>query len=490
MSTLDEHTMQFTPPALKAATTSLSRTSPLCGNSVSGAVIDPVLIPRVLDRTIAKRLNKKGSGAFENPFPDTFHLPVFKDVMKWKMCGSSSKPPKPPKTEAERDKLVPRVDPKVVEANLKLLMPETTAKFTWMGHASYLIQYPDANVNILTDPIWSERCSIVQFAGPKRITRPPVDIDKLPKIDYIFITHNHYDHLDYGTLRKLCSKHNPVICVPIGMKAWFASNASSAFPHYKTNVVEFGWWDSCVFGIGPWWLRVVAVPGQHWTNRTMNVNHELWCGFVVEFVIYRAGEAEMVSMVPKELHGAPKSSNKEGIDTTSSRRWTNVSQLEATRAASGSDESLPPHLQRALIHKKMFSTITTPTFSSSPTTKRIVRWYHTGDTGYNDKVFRQIGDEFSRRGNRIDVCLMPIGAYAPRWFMRSQHMNPEDAVQAHLDVGAKASLSMHWGTFILTDEPIDEPPKFLNRILKERDREMVASDSQFHVLALGETYVV
>lgn len=83
------------------------------------------------------------------------------------------------------------------------------------------------------------------------------------------------------------------------------------------------------------------------------------------------------------------------------------------------------------------------------------RVYHSGDTAYFDG-FRAIG----ARVGRIDTAMLPIGAYEPRWFMRQQHMNPEDAVQAFVDLDATRFVAMHWGTFALTDEPVGEPPLF------------------------------
>jgi L-ascorbate metabolism protein UlaG (beta-lactamase superfamily) len=85
-----------------------------------------------------------------------------------------------------------------------------------------------------------------------------------------------------------------------------------------------------------------------------------------------------------------------------------------------------------------------------------VRVYHAGDTAYFDG-FREIG----RRLPALDAALLPIGAYDPEWFMQAQHMNPEEAVQAWMDLGARLLVAMHWGTFKLTDEPLDEPPRRL-----------------------------
>ena len=106
------------------------------------------------------------------------------------------------------------------------------------------------------------------------------------------------------------------------------------------------------------------------------------------------------------------------------------------------------------------------------------RAYHSGDTAYFSG-FSQIG----ARAGKIDAAMRPIGAYDPRWFMREQHMNPADAVQAFVDLGASRFFAMHWGTFKLTDEPLDEPPALTRKLFAERG---LASDSLV-IPAIGET---
>jgi len=107
-----------------------------------------------------------------------------------------------------------------------------------------------------------------------------------------------------------------------------------------------------------------------------------------------------------------------------------------------------------------------------------IRFYHSGDTAWFDG-FQEIGQRFGR----LTAAMLPIGAYAPRWFMKHQHMNPEDAVRAFQALGAERFVAMHWGTFKLTDEPLDEPPRFLEEIWAAAE----LPEKQRTVCAIGET---
>lgn len=108
-------------------------------------------------------------------------------------------------------------------------------------------------------------------------------------------------------------------------------------------------------------------------------------------------------------------------------------------------------------------------------------WY-SGDTGYNPRQFKEIGNHFPS----IDLALISIGAYAPRWFMKDVHITPEEAVQIHQDIGARQSLAVQWGTFPMTSEPIDEPPKKLSKALGEKN----IDPGLFSIMKIGETRMV
>ncbi len=257
---------------------------------------------------------------------------------------------------------------------------------TWIGHASFLLQL--GGRNILTDPQFSERASPVQFAGPKRAVALPLEIEELPRIDLVLVSHNHSDHLDLDSVKRLAARDDggPLFLVPLGLKAWFAEQGI-------TRVEELDWWQSRTEE----GVRVTLVPVQHWSKRTLwDTNQTLWGGWVME-----AGGLKVI---------------------------------------------------------------------------------HTGDLGYS-KDARDIGE----RLGPFDLALIPIGAYAPRWFMKTMHVDPAEAVQVRADLKASRAVGMHWGTFEhLTDEPLDEPPQELARQRASAGLE----PEDFDVMRIGETRTI
>jgi L-ascorbate metabolism protein UlaG (beta-lactamase superfamily) len=151
-------------------------------------------------------------------------------------------------------------------------------RVTWVNHSTFLIQ--TEGLNILTDPIWSERCSPVSFAGPKRHHAPGIRFQDLPPIDVVLISHNHYDHMDAPTLARLQREHHPRI---------FAGLGNAAF--VKGRAADLDWWQSAELAEG---VRVHAVPAQHFSSRGFaDRDANLWCGYVLETphgAVYFAGD--------------------------------------------------------------------------------------------------------------------------------------------------------------------------------------------------------
>jgi L-ascorbate metabolism protein UlaG (beta-lactamase superfamily) len=222
---------------------------------------------------------------------------------------------------------------------------------TWIGHASFLIQFSD--LNVLIDPNFANWLFLL-----KRIKRAGLRLRDLPRIDLVLLTHAHFDHFHKPTLRKLPAPKIGVLPRGVGD---LARNLGFS------RVIELEWWES--FSQGDW--KVTFTPSKHWGARTLRDSHRGYGGFVLE------------------------------------------------------------HQGRKI--------------------------YHAGDSAYFDG-FAEIGKKL-----RPEIALLPIGAYHPESF-RQVHMGPDEAVQAFKDLRAKFFVPMHYGTFKLSFEAMDEPPRLLREI--------------------------
>ncbi|MDH3205501.1 MAG: MBL fold metallo-hydrolase [Gemmatimonadota bacterium] len=146
-------------------------------------------------------------------------------------------------------------------------------RVTWIGHATYLIQLP--GLNLLTDPVWSERASPVPFAGAKRFSPPGLAFESLPPIHGVLLSHDHYDHLDRPTVRALHRRFGDDLAwyTPLGYRAWFGALG-------VTHIVECDWWDRVEAPTGG--FELTAAPARHWTRRTpWSTNTRLWCSWAI-----------------------------------------------------------------------------------------------------------------------------------------------------------------------------------------------------------------
>jgi len=241
----------------------------------------------------------------------------------------------------------------------------------WIGHSTFLIN--NGEINILIDPVFSERVSPFSFVGPKRMIPPAIKMNQLPKIDIVLISHNHYDHLDISSLGKLSNINNETIfLVPEGDKKLLVNAGIK-------NTFEFKWWDN--FQLNG--TTFTFTPAKHWSARGLfDESRSLWGGWHV-----------------------------------------------------GNDS---------------------------------LNLFHAGDTGYSDDfklIKKQLG--------KVDLALIPIGAYSPYWFEGYSHVTPDEAIQIAIDLEATKSIGMHWGTFILSDEPILEPKEWLNISSKKENLDFI-----------------
>lgn len=157
-------------------------------------------------------------------------------------------------------------------------------KITFINHVSFLIQID--GINIITDPIWSERTSPLSFAGPKRVKAPGIKFEDLPKIDLVLISHNHYDHLDLPSVKMLYEKFDPLFICGLNMAK------HDILPAIKqARICELDWWEEKKFTN----IAIDYVPAQHWSKRRLfDTNKSLWGGFVIKTKmgnIYFAGDS-------------------------------------------------------------------------------------------------------------------------------------------------------------------------------------------------------
>ena len=298
----------------------------------------------------ASRAHHAPSGGFRNPWPRATQ-PVFTGMLRWAVTRTVK-----PRIDRTRRGSFPTTVPTFSNPRAD----SQSVSLTWVGHATFLIQM--AGINLLTDPVWSERCSPVRFAGPRRYMPPGIPYADLPPIDLVLVSHDHYDHLDAATVGRTVAAHpGAQWLVPLGLAGFVLERGGG-------HVREVDWGESVDVG----GLAVTGVPAQHFSGRGSRRNRSLWCGWVV------AGGRHRV--------------------------------------------------------------------------------YFVGDTGRHS-WFQDIGAHFGP----FDAVIMPIGAYDPRWFMAPVHLDPEEAVQSHVELTREAGrtcpmIGMHWGTFKLTDEPMTEPP--------------------------------
>jgi N-acyl-phosphatidylethanolamine-hydrolysing phospholipase D len=322
----------------------------------------------------------RAGGGFRNPWP-TWQQRTMSDVMRWR--------------RERRGLTLPPIPLGALSpVDHRLALPRTGAgetRITWVGHATFLIQA--GGVNLLTDPVWSPRVSPVSWAGPMRLVPPGIEFDELPPIDAVLLSHDHYDHLDSPTIRRLAREHGPGLefFAPLGYTRWLRR-------HGAGRVRELDWWQSAQHESAGGTCTLTACPVQHWTRRTpFATNKRLWSAWSID-----AGAGAKI--------------------------------------------------------------------------------YFGGDSGWCPA--------FAGTGERVgpfDVTIMPIGAYEPRWFMEPAHMNPEEAVQAWQDLGGRGRLvPMHWGTFVLTDEPVLEPPARLRSAWQAAG----CPESMLSILRHGETLIL
>lgn len=207
------------------------------------------------------------AGGFRNPWPTANGLDKNAgDMLRWML--ERWRNPRAPDPHPDE---VPRADPRIARP---VATPDEL-RTTFVGHASFLLQIN--GVNLLTDPVWSERASPVQWAGPRRFSPPGIDWRALPPIHAVLLSHDHYDHLDAETVHRL-AKRFPHACwfTPLGYTGLLRELGVQ-------HVRELDWWQSAGLHMDSAVVRIIATPAQHWTRRMgSKPNQRLWCSFVVQ----------------------------------------------------------------------------------------------------------------------------------------------------------------------------------------------------------------
>ncbi|KAJ8607492.1 hypothetical protein MRB53_040264 [Persea americana] len=321
--------------------------------------------------------NKHGKG-FINPWDSYIERSGWQigRMMIWRrITGKSKSPDTTPPT-------VPVIKPTFLPTR-----STKTLRATWLGHACYYVEFP-SGLRVLFDPVFTQRCSPFDSIGPKRYTEMPCDVDDIPIIDAVVISHNHYDHLSQPTIHKIAKKHPKVhFFVPLGNKSWFADEGLH-------NVTELDWWEE----------RDLTLSSSQSTKPV-------------------AGEAE-------SMHTSARTAFDKAHTLWAS--WSVVSG-----------------------GKKLYF--------GGDTGYRTVPEVPDGEFDYDEKysdlpvcpAFKEIGE---LRGP-FDLGLIPIGAYDPRAIM-------SPIVNIFIDTQCKRALGIHWGTWVLTDEDVLEPPRVLKQALK------------------------
>lgn len=371
----------------------------------------------------------------------------------------------------------------------------------WLGHASQLLCLVEGNVNILFDPIFSTRASPFRFLGPKRKYPPPLQVKNLPPIDLVLISHNHYDHLDQDSI-VLLYKHFPWVqfIVPLKMETLLVPWGIPS-----SRIISLNWWEEVeIHRQRPWTsfhadsvqsdhslpsdhtlyghsrednhgkvntgdhnyrgnphsvhLRIAATPAQHyglhWTN---DYNKVLWCGWCLGWKassshspppLASLGELLPISSpISPEYHTVEMRVKNENNET----EIVKTLDMDSSSGRSKSCESSGCASHLSHIKQREWS------WNSAD----LKTYFFTGDTAFNPEIFEQIHFHYPR----ISMAGLPIGAYSPREMLKYAHIDPESAVEIFEIMHIQRSYGLHWGTFELGGEPLDEPPEVLRKAL-------------------------
>ncbi|GAB7353925.1 hypothetical protein MBLNU459_g4533t1 [Dothideomycetes sp. NU459] len=331
----------------------------------------------------------------------------------------------------------PDTTPPTVPVVKPVFLPTRTTpelRTTWLGHACHYVEFP-SGLRVLFDPVFTERCSPFSWLGPRRYTKMPCQIKDIPFIDAVVISHNHYDHLSHPTILEIQKRHpNAHFFAPLGNKKWF--DASGVH-----NSTELDWWHS----------RQMKLSKQTKGDQPQHADVN---GVVSTDASHSSGDIEATIECLPCQHTSGRTANDKSLTLWAS--WC---------VESGG--------------KKVWF--------GGDTGYRSVPELPAGEDDYDPKykfphcpAFKEIGD---LRGP-FDLGLIPIGAYDPRHIMSPMHANPFDSVNIFKDTKCRQALGIHWGTWVLTEEDVMEPPRLLKTALAKKG---IPEEGVFDVCDIGES---
>lgn len=371
------------------------------------------------------------SGGFNNPWPSWHMISAWTIVsgMMWrKISGKANKPDSsPPTVPVQKPTFLPTRE-----------QPQDSVRATWLGHACFYVEYP-SGLRILFDPVFTDRCSPLSFLGPKRYTEMPCQVADIPIIDAVVVSHNHYDHLSRPTVRQIAKRHpNCHFFVPLRNKEWFQKCGID-------RCTELDWWEEIDLTLTPIRQasekRASSISSAHESDKSKasDARNAISCH---------------ISCLPSQHH-----SNR-GFTDRAATLWASWAITSGGKSVYFAGDTGYRRVPKSAEGKDDWS----EEYSNLPSCP----------------AFKDIGQFYGP----FDLGLIPIGAYEPRWIMSPMHSNPRDAVEIFRDTKCKRALGIHWGTWVLTEEDVLEPPQLLKKALTHYG---MSEEGVFDVCDIGES---